>query len=482
MLEDKTRPTLVQKGQFEITHHYYPRVLNAHLHPIARYFIAMGNERIAKRYEHLHPEVQSGSVLRALQTKPKYFQWGGCDLIKTADEKGRTRMVIIESNSCPSGQKSMPFFDEDDEMGGYRRVLSRTFLPFTKKRSLPTGEIGVLYDKNFMETSGYAACLAELLDQDVFLIPFYDGLGSDFLKLDDEGKIHFKHKGDWICLRAAFRYVTQRPWNRIPPLTRSGIFNPILCCLAGGRNKLIAAKAYDHYNAKINELGLTIHTPETIWDVSKREVPFWVNRMGGIAVVKVPYSNAGQGVYTITNDKELAAFMETEQRYDQFIVQSLIGNSTWSSVSRHGRLFHVGTVPDKKNDIYVSDLRMMVAADEKGFYPVSVYARRAAEPLVNTLSDSDNSWNMLGTNLSGKTASGDWTTDPERLLLLDSRDFNRLGVGLDDLIEAYIQSILSITAIDSLCKELINQKNQFRYRLFRSFVPDDVLEQELVKI
>jgi len=481
-MESKTEVSLYQKGSFEAQNHYYPRVLNAHIHPIARYFMSMSNERIAARYEHLHPEVQKGSLLELMKSTPKYFRWGGTDLIKTANEEGQTNMMVIETNSSPSGQKSMPFWVEEDELGGYHRLLKRTFLPFLKKRALPSGDIGVFYDKNLMETSGYAACLSEMLDQDVFLIPFFKDVKNDHIKLDDDGVFQFKYKGEWRQLKGAFRYVTQKPWNRIPPLTRTGIFNPVLCCLAGGRNKLIAAKAYDHFNAQISERGLAIHTPETIWDVSKREIPFWVNRMGGVAVVKNPYSNAGQGVYTITSSRELDAFMASEQTYDQFIVQALIGNASWSSLSQSGRLYHVGTVPDKKEKIYVADIRMMVAADADGFYPVSVYARRAKLPLEHELSEGSDSWGILGTNLSYKNTQGEFATNPERLLLLDSRDFNKLGLGLDDLIEGYIQSILAMIAIDKLCKELVNQKNSFRYRLFKSFVPDDVLSEELIRI
>ena len=125
----------------------------------------------------------------------------------------------------------------------------------------------------------------------------------------------------WEPVKAALRYVTQRPWTRIPPITRTLIFNPVLACLAGGRNKMLAAKAYDLYNAEISATGLMIHTPETIWDVAKPEVPLWVRRMGGLAVVKVPYANAGQGVWTITHENELKEFMDIKHRYDRFIVQ-----------------------------------------------------------------------------------------------------------------------------------------------------------------
>ena len=97
--------------------------------------------------------------------------------------------------------------------------------------------------------------------------------------------------------------MTQRPWNRIPVITKTKILNPVLACLAGGRNKMVAAKAYDLYNTELEEAGMHIQTPETIWDVSANEVPLWVKKMGGHAVVKNPYSNAGQGVYTIMNQK-----------------------------------------------------------------------------------------------------------------------------------------------------------------------------------
>lgn len=73
------------------------------------------------------------------------------------------------------------------------------------------------------------------------------------------------------------------------------VLNPVVACLAGGRNKLVAAKAYDFFNAEYGPRGLNIRVPETREDVAKDEIPLWVKSMGGHAVVKVPYSNAGQG-------------------------------------------------------------------------------------------------------------------------------------------------------------------------------------------
>jgi len=50
----------------------------------------------------------------------------------------------------------------------------------------------------------------------------------------------------------------------------------IISCLAGGRNKMAADKAYEFLNNELANTGLEIRTPETIRDVSKSEVPIWV--------------------------------------------------------------------------------------------------------------------------------------------------------------------------------------------------------------
>lgn len=93
--------------------------------------------------------------------------------------------------------------------------------------------------------------------------------------------------------------------------------NPIISCLAGGRNKMMASRAYDFYNKDILGTGLSIKTPETMNNITRGEIPLWLNSMGGHAVLKVPYSNAGQGVYTITNQKELDSFMNQDHHYDK---------------------------------------------------------------------------------------------------------------------------------------------------------------------
>lgn len=482
--EQPRRVELVQPGTFDLQRHFYPRVLNAHIHPLVRYFMDLGNERIAERYLHLHPETTRQAVHAALEERMRFFRWGGADLFHVTNEHGERSMVVIETNSCPSGNKSMPRLVEKEEQSGYKNLIEHAVMPLLRGRALPRGELAVLYDKNAMETSGYAAVLADAAQAPVFHAPMFADDPCPVARCRDDGVIEVLADGvEWVPVRAALRYVTQRPWMRIPPITRSLVFNPVLVCLAGGRNKMLAAKAYDHYNAELFQHGLAIRTPETFWDVAKAEIPMWVQRMGGVAVVKVPYSNAGQGVFTITSKDELEAFMDGPDDYDCYVVQALIGNVGWSSRSGKSRMYHVGTVPNRDSSIFAADLRFMVGNGPDGFFPVAVYARSARSPLVDRLGEaSPRSWDMLGTNLSVKLDGDHWTTETERLMLMDSRDFNRLGLGLDDLTEAYLQTVLAVAAIDRMAAALVTQKGRFRRRLFAALNPDPKLLGEILDV
>lgn len=477
----KTVATRILPGSFEAHRHWYAKALNATIHPMVNFFLNLEQERVINRYCHLHPVVKPDMLRHWLNYEPRFFQWAGADLINVTSASGRRQMVVIENNSCPSGQKSMPLTDDHQEQGNYRWLIEKTFKPYLEKKRLSVkGGLAMVYDKNFMEASGYAAVIADVFDEPVFFTSFYDGEKDPAVRFDDGVMYVRDEEGLWHPMRAAFRYLTQKPWNRLPLHTKTRILNPTVACLAGGRNKMLAAKAYDRFNETMKNSGLKINTPETIRDVRKHEIPGWVEKMGGHAVVKVPYSNAGQGVFTIVTKPELDAFMQLDFDYDRFIVQSLIGNYNWSSTSAQGKLFHVGTIPNSAGETYVADLRMMVSATPKGILPLCVYARRAEKPLEDHIEDGNSSWAILGTNLSIKKSDGTWDSDTNRLLLMDRRDFNRLGVGLDDLIEAYIQTVLSMIAIDRMAEELVSKDGRFRMKLFKSLNDDKGLLDEIL--
>lgn len=473
---------VVLPGTFTGENHWYPKALNATIHPMVNFFLNLSKDRIINRYCHLHPMVSRDKLTEVLEYQCKYFLWGGADLINATSADGNRQMVVLENNSCPSGQKSMPLLDDNKEDGSYRLLIERTFKHMLKPKkgvTSITGRLGLIYDKNMMETSGYAAVIADVFNEEVIYIPYFNGEANDHIKVEND-LLHVFHDEEWVPLRAVFRYVTQKPWNRVPLHCKTKILNPIIACLAGGRNKMVAAKAYDIYNTELEAFGLKINTPETIWDVSKAEIPLWVQKMGGQAVIKIPYSNAGQGVFTIINQEELDAFMELNIEYERFIVQSLIGNYNWSSVSSNGKYYHVGTIPTPKGETFVTDLRLMVSSTDTGIKPLCFYSRRAAKPLTDNILHGDDSWSMLGTNLSVKEGVNEWSSDTNRLMLMDRRDFNKLGLGLDDLVEAYIQTVLSTIAIDKMCKALYNSKGKFRMKLFKSLNNDMTLINEIM--
>lgn len=473
----------ISPDAFEPERHFYPRVLNAHLHPMVSTFLALGNEGIIARYAHLHPKVDKARLTQIITTPPRIFSWAGADLFNVTNDVGNRQMIIVETNSCPSGQKSMPQPSQEANKDGYHALMANTFKYLIERDTakLPAGGLAVLYDKNPMEAFGYASAMATTFNETVYIAALHEDDENPPVKWEgDEKVLHVKDdKGEWHPIRACFRYVTQRPWSRIPIVTKTLVLNPVASCLAGGRNKMAADKAYEMWNKQNAVYGLEIRTPQTIRDVTKSEIPMWVKSMGGHAVVKVPYSNAGQGVYTITSPKELEEFMQLPNRYDKFIVQSLVGNASWSSMTTSGQYFHTGTIPNKKKQTFVMDLRMMISGTASGFSPVSLYARRAQEPLAETLAEGKDSWSMLGTNLSKKKSDGSWDTETERLLMMDSKDFNRLGLGIDDLIDAYVQTVLATVAIDKMASKLFKSDGSFDIELYSSLNSDEALLNEL---
>jgi len=281
-----TTAVLVQPGEFEAHKHWYPKALNATIHPMINFFLNLDRERIITRYCHMHPQVNREKLQEILSYKAKYFVWAGADLLNVTSAGGKRQMVVIENNSCPSGQKSMPLIDDNQEQGSYRLMIERTFKPYLKNlRSKIKGGLAVIYDKNPMETSGYAEVIADVMGEPVYYVSFYKDDEDPAVRFEDGIMYVRNEEGAFVPIRAAFRYLTQKPWNRLPLHSKTRILNPTIACLAGGRNKMVAAKAYDIFNTELEPNGLKINTPETIWDVSKNEIPLWVKKMGGHAVI-----------------------------------------------------------------------------------------------------------------------------------------------------------------------------------------------------
>lgn len=228
-------------------------------------FLSLGNDRIAERFCHLNPSVSLAALAKLLATPPRFFRWSGADLFNVTNQKGRRQMIVVETNSCPSGQKSMPMTNNETEEDGYHTLMQTAFKNCLEERAnsttnpLPAGGLAVIYDKNPMEAKGYAAAMADVFGEEVLLAELY------VAEKDPDPPVRFiqdvmqirvaKAEGtggqfEWRPIRAAFRYVTQRPWDRIPISSRTLILNPIIACLAGGRNKMAADKGQTATNGR----------------------------------------------------------------------------------------------------------------------------------------------------------------------------------------------------------------------------------------
>lgn len=74
---DKGDSRQVDQGEFEPEQHFYPRVLNAQIHPLVQSFFTLGNDRIIARYTHLNPQVKPNDLKNILSYTPTHFQWAG---------------------------------------------------------------------------------------------------------------------------------------------------------------------------------------------------------------------------------------------------------------------------------------------------------------------------------------------------------------------------------------------------------------------
>lgn len=180
---------LVTPGSFEVEKHFYPRVLNAALHPMIKMFMGLGNERIAQRYCHLHPETDIDKLKDMFNYIPSYFFWAGSDLFMVTNELAQRQLIVIETNSCPSGQKSFPFDDDSTtDNTGFQALARHSFKYVLDNKctmAKEEGGLAVLYDKNLMEASGYASSLSDVTGENVYLTAFYNGDENPPAKFED---------------------------------------------------------------------------------------------------------------------------------------------------------------------------------------------------------------------------------------------------------------------------------------------------------
>jgi hypothetical protein len=291
----------------------------------------------------------------------------------------------------------------------------------------------------------------------------------------------------WVRIRGCVRHApSQRPWRGVPADTPTLLLHPLPACVAGGRasNRSIAVDAFAEHSAHALAAGtgLAVRTPHAVAHVAWRDVAAWVAHLGGCACIKAPQrrpSGSGQrSTYMVTCDADLAAFQAAEcapgahRGRQQYIVQALLGSEQHK---------HVGTVPDggKCGDVYAWSLHMTIAADAHagGFRAVALHGARARAPLTEDSSSDGggggNAWRiMLDTTLDGD--------DDDRLMMADCRGFDAMGIGLDELVDAFVQACLAAVALDGMACRLAPGGVLSAPRLLSASNQDEELLSELL--
>ncbi len=143
---------LISPGNFRSENHWYPKALNATIHPMVNYFLNLSGSRIVSRYCHLHPMVKADKLEELLAYRCKYFLWGGADLINATSAQRPAANGGNREQLLSFRPKKMPLLDDNKEDGSYRLLIERTFKPMLRPRSgsgQPAGRLAVIYDKIF---------------------------------------------------------------------------------------------------------------------------------------------------------------------------------------------------------------------------------------------------------------------------------------------------------------------------------------------
>ncbi len=351
----------------------------------------------------------------------------------------------------------MPRLHGESPSGGYQRLID-TLFPTTGH----AGSLAVLYDKNPQEVRAYAATLAEMSGRAVHLVPIFSGAVDEVLKFTS-GAMQVRGPEGWVTITAALRYVTDQPWLSLPLRSTSVLLNPLSACLSGGRNKHLASVAYQRFTETWNDSHLAIRFPSTQSGLTTEQAAAAIASAGHRGIIKTPYGHAGEGVFPIVSADGLTRWLAEVDENRGWVVQELIAEDHLTAHAEYG------------GSARIYDLRLLVAAGSEGFRPIAGFARQARSELAFPLQQKAVR-DQLVTNLSYRDTRGEWATDTSRVVPLDETHFESLMLTLDDLVEAYVQSVMSVVAIDQLATSLSDDRDRFDLAAFHALNDDSRFE------
>ena len=67
------RIQVIEPGSFENHRHWYPKALNATIHPLINFFLNLDDQLIIDRYCHLHPKVKAAQLKEVIKYQPSHY-------------------------------------------------------------------------------------------------------------------------------------------------------------------------------------------------------------------------------------------------------------------------------------------------------------------------------------------------------------------------------------------------------------------------
>ena len=121
---------------FAAEDHFYPHILNGQLHPMIRSFLDIDTKKIAACYCHFFCfvfvffiQVRSNSnnyvTKKNYSNKNQISHCSGADLFVVTNNKGGRYLCVVETSTCPRGQKSMSLPELEMEIMAFGNSVGR---------------------------------------------------------------------------------------------------------------------------------------------------------------------------------------------------------------------------------------------------------------------------------------------------------------------------------------------------------------------
>ncbi|XP_037025300.1 uncharacterized protein LOC119066766 [Bradysia coprophila] len=438
--------------------------------------------QIIESYTQTRPHVNQ-QVLKGLLTEnPTFVLYSGVDLIYSKGRNGKKKFLLIETNVYTAGQDAMPPSAQVYETHSNLCVLNDEW----KRQPVEAGGLAHMYGRKTRRDYAYPHIMAKLTKESIHVVPMFskreDGEIETLYRFVD-GTMQVKYKDEWQNIRACFCTMSYRTWSFFPVTNNLKTYmcpHPIAGLV--GKNKILSEYAYRDFNEKYSKHGIQIRGPKTMVGIAKADIREIVEQnFNGRAVIKTPYDSQGRGVYIIRTDGDLDDFYaKDESDYSLWVVQELIGLEACPNDRYQQIGFHLD------GQMYAYSVRIIACNSPSGFKMITICSARAPAPFAKDGETADIAPGLLH---KIKTVHEDdvyvtnIASNPDgelRSFYFDDAGVKGMGIGMDDVIDGFMQTVYCTHAIDNMCKKLIMENGELDVQLLRELNPDPQLLAEVV--